>query len=123
MRASIDKTTGEILAVWTDESILPEELSVIELTKEQAEAFMNKAIYETFFYSNGIINIKIVEKEFNEYEIIQLKQQLADMDYKTSKYVDGDYTEEEWQEIVKERKAIRERIRELEKIIENTYGG
>ena len=47
----------------------------------------------------------------------KLKQQLAEMDYKSSKYVDGEYTQEEWAEIVAERKAIRERIRELEKII------
>lgn len=57
------------------------------------------------------------EKELTEREIGELKQQLIDMDYKTSKYVDGDYTEAEWQEIVAERKAIREKIRELEKIV------
>lgn len=59
------------------------------------------------------------EKEFAQKEINLLKSQLSDMDYKTSKYVDGDYTEEEWQEIVNERKFIRGRIRELEKTLEN----
>ena len=60
-------------------------------------------------------------KEFSveQEEINELKQQLADMDYKTSKYVDGDYTEEQWQEIVNERKAIRTRIRELESLLED----
>ena len=57
------------------------------------------------------------EQEINERELLNLKQQLADMDYKTSKYVDGEYTEEEWAVIVAERKQIRERVRELEKIL------
>ena len=48
-------------------------------------------------------------------QIAELKSQLASMDYKSSKYVDGEYKEEEWALIVAERKAIRERIRELEK--------
>ena len=39
------------------------------------------------------------------------------MDYKTSKYADGEYTNEEWAKIVAERKAIRERIRELERLL------
>ena len=50
-------------------------------------------------------------------EMYSLKNQLADMDYKTSKYADGEYTQEEWAKIVTERKAIRERIRELEKLL------
>lgn len=57
------------------------------------------------------------EKEQVKEEIENLKQKLAVMDYKSSKYVDGEYTNEEWAEIVTERKTIRERIRELEKII------
>ena len=56
-------------------------------------------------------------KNKNIKQICELKQQLADMGYKTSKYADGEYTDEEWQAIVAERKAIREKIRELEKLI------
>lgn len=59
----------------------------------------------------------LTEEEQVKEEIQNLKQKLADMDYKSSKYVDGEYTNEEWAEIVTERKTIRERIRELEKII------
>lgn len=51
----------------------------------------------------------------NEYH--ERKKQLSDMDYKTSKYVDGEYTDEEWSEIVAERKSIRARIRELEQLL------
>lgn len=58
----------------------------------------------------------------SQYDLIQfsissLKQQLADMDYKTSKYVDGDYTEQEWNLIVAERKRLRNEINKLELLI------
>ena len=49
-----------------------------------------------------------------EDKIAELKSQLSAMDYKTSKYVDGEYTTEEWAEIVAERNEIRRQIRELE---------
>lgn len=61
------------------------------------------------------VYVPYTQEELEQQEMDELKQQLSDMDYKTSKYVDGDYTEEQWQEIVAERKAIRERIRKLEK--------
>ena len=62
---------------------------------------------------------EIVIPEPTEYEkaqarIAELKQILKDADYKTSKYVDGEYTTEEWAEIVAERAEIRRQIRELE---------
>jgi hypothetical protein len=49
-----------------------------------------------------------------EDKIAELKNQLSAMDYKTSKYIDGEYTTEEWAEIVAERNEIRRQIRELE---------
>ena len=60
------------------------------------------------------------QQELYLQEYNNLKQQLNDMDYKTSKYTDGEYTEEEWQEIVTERKAIRVRVRELEALLNQT---
>lgn len=47
-------------------------------------------------------------------EIATLKANLAEWDYKTSKHADGEYTEEEWSQIVAQRKAWRSRINELE---------
>lgn len=58
-------------------------------------------------------------QQLAQMEYDNLKQQLADMDYKTSKYVDGEYTAEEWQAIVAERQAIRARVRELETTLAN----
>ena len=67
--------------------------------------------------SMQIYNENEYQNNLHKEEMDTLKQQLADMDYKTSKYADGEYTPEEWQVIVAERKAIRERIRELEKLL------
>lgn len=46
--------------------------------------------------------------------IAELKQYLSDTDYWGQKYLDGEYTEEEWAEKVAQRKAWREEIRSLE---------
>ena len=67
--------------------------------------------------SMQVYDEKEYQKNVYQEEMNTLKQQLAGMDYKTSKYADGEYTQEEWQVIVAERKAIRERIRELEKLL------
>lgn len=64
-------------------------------------------------------SVLLSDKESAQQEMDILKQRLSDMDYKTSKYVDGDYSEQQWQEIVAERKEIRKNIRKLEQILEN----
>lgn len=46
--------------------------------------------------------------------VAELKQQLAESDYKAIKYAEGWYTEEEYAPIKAKREALRERIRELE---------
>lgn len=50
-------------------------------------------------------------------KIKQLKKQLENMDYMTSKHADGDYTSKEWAEIVKKRKSLRAEIKQLEEEI------
>lgn len=49
-----------------------------------------------------------------EEQMLILKQQLADTDYKAIKYAEGWYTEEEYAPIKAERQAIRDKINELE---------
>lgn len=56
---------------------------------------------------------KAIEKEKLD-RIEELKQLLADSDYKGQKYLDGEYNEEEWREIVEQRKAWRSEIRGLQ---------
>lgn len=50
----------------------------------------------------------------NEEEIISLKLQLSDTDYKAIKYAEGWITEEEYAPIKAERQKIRDKINELE---------
>ena len=80
------------------------------------------------FYSvsngNGTYTIcEIVIPEPTEYEkaqarIAELKRLLADADYWTSTRVDGEYTDDEWDEKVAIRKAWRAEINELELVVE-----
>ena len=50
----------------------------------------------------------------NEEEIISLKLQLSDTDYKAIKYAEGWISEEEYAPIKAERQKIRDKINELE---------
>ena len=61
-------------------------------------------------------NISIMEINA---QINALKEQLAETDYKALKFIDGEFTEEEYAPIRKERKACRIKINELEKCLEN----
>lgn len=67
---------------------------------------------------NVYVYIPYTERELKQMEIksriMELQNLLASWDYKTSKYADGDYTDEEWAEIVAQRKAWREEINILE---------
>lgn len=52
-------------------------------------------------------------------EITRLKHHLEQTDYKALKFVDGEFSEEEYAPIRQERKNTRIKIRELEKILES----
>lgn len=52
-------------------------------------------------------------------QIAELKQKLSDTDYKALKHMEGYYTDEQWEQIKAERKALREQINELENQLEN----
>ena len=95
------------------------------ITKQEHIAFANWSTtnggkFHSESLGDGTYKItEIVIPEPTEYEkaqtrIAELKQILKDADYKTSKYVDGEYTAEEWAIIVAERAGIRRQIRELE---------
>lgn len=59
--------------------------------------------------------VNLEEKAEKDQRIAELKQLLVEADYWGQKYLDGEYTEEEWAEKVAQRKAWREEIRSLEK--------
>lgn len=54
------------------------------------------------------------QEVINQERIAQLKELLAAADYWGQKYIDGEYTPEEWEEKKAQRKAWREEIRSLE---------
>ena len=49
--------------------------------------------------------------------IEELKKALADLDFKTNKYIEGLLTDEEWSEIKATRQSYRKEINELEEFI------
>ena len=60
---------------------------------------------------------KVPEKPqevINQERIEELKELLSAADYWGQKYIDGEYTPEEWEEKKAQRKAWREEIRRLE---------
>ena len=77
---------------------------------------LSKGYIATSKLNGEVINVYIPysQKTLILREIAELKKKLHEWDYKTSKYVDGEYTEEEWAEIKAQRKVWRDRINELE---------
>lgn len=57
------------------------------------------------------------EKRAARSRISELKMNLLSTDYKTLKYIDGLYTEEEWAAIKAERQAWRDEINALENLV------
>ena len=82
-----------------------ESIGMIEMDVEQA--------YNGSWYLKGYAPKKADEVVKQE-RIAELHQLLANSDYWTSKYCDGEYTAEDWAEKVAIRKAWREELRELE---------
>ena len=54
------------------------------------------------------------QEVIDQERIAELKKFLSDADYWGQKYIDGEYTEAEWEEKKAQRKAWREEIRRLE---------
>ena len=144
MRVFDETKTNELTEYDLEKGCLKADVLETEIPKQ--EAVEEKSHYETIKeYPNGGKDVKKVidvegkpyiaahtetenifvyipytevelEKMAAEREIAELKANLAEWDYKTSKYADGEYTEEEWSQIVAQRKAWRNRINELELI-------
>lgn len=70
-------------------------------------------------------NLQLTSEQEKEVSIMEiniqintLKEQLAETDYKALKFIDGEFTEEEYAPIREERKNCRLKINELEKCLE-----
>ena len=128
-----EKETGRIISI-TNKTEADELRAVLPADKDFifVDEVPNAAPYRQYLIvEGGKLMVKDMEispereKENRAYElnaqIEQLKMQLASWDYKTSKHADGDYTDEEWQAIVAQRKAWREEIRSLEVELSNIH--
>ena len=100
--------------------------NVFELADEAALKHFNDN-YLDYKLANGVLVYdvanhgleKLQAKAQAKAQIAVLKAQLTEMDYKTSKYADGNYTQFEWQTIVAERNGIRAQIGQLEQAAES----
>ena len=88
----------------------PYNFTFIEVEKEDCEA--------SDFNDDLTFNIEKYnarkQKLLIEPQIIELKQKLADTDYKAIKYAEGAISEEEYAPIKQQRQAWRDEINELE---------
>lgn len=62
---------------------------------------------------------ELTPQQKKEFRIFELKGLLAAADYWGQKYIDGEYTPEEWEEKKAQRKAWREEIRSLENSVDS----
>ena len=69
-------------------------------------------------YEDIQVYIPYTEEELAVFEISELKQKLGDTDYQAIKYAEGVLLEEEYAEMRVQRQAWRDRINELEKLLE-----
>lgn len=95
----------------------PQVEEIIELERmipiPQKEGYLS--ILNANFETNQVwYDLIETEEHIKQTEIAELKQQLADTDYKAIKYAEGQITEEEYSETKEQRQAWRDRINELE---------
>lgn len=91
-------------------------LPFIGKSEEDIQTFEDDEVelaYDGSWYVKGYAPEKPQEL-INDERIAELKQLLADADYWGQKYLDGEYTEEEWEVKKATRKAWRKELRELE---------
>ena len=78
---------------------------------------LNNMIERVFNSDGTFVDIPLVEEEYTtpvEILIAQLKEELAETDYKAIKYAEGWISEEDYKDIKEARQRIRNRINELE---------
>ena len=82
---------------------------------------MEKIIYNAKTKKTEIVDYKFdFEASLTPQEKIEiLKQQLSETDYQAIKYAEGQISEEDYVPIKAERQAWRDKINELEEVIQN----
>lgn len=126
-----EKSTGNVLNI-TSESNADElrkaipETSDFIFVNELPQVIPYRQVLKVINNALTVENLQLTAEQEKEISIIEintkiniLKEQLAETDYKALKFIDGEFTEEEYAPIREERKNYRIKINELEKCLEN----
>ena len=126
-----EKSTGNVINI-TSESNADElrkaipETSDFIFVDELPQVIPYRQVLKVVDNALTVENLQLTAEQEKEISIIEintkiniLKEQLAETDYKALKFIDGEFTEEEYAPIREERKNYRIKINELEKCLEN----
>ena len=126
-----EKSTGNVINI-TSESNADElrkaipETSDFIFVDELPQVIPYRQVLKVVDNALTVENLQLSAEQEKEISIIEintkiniLKEQLAETDYKALKFIDGEFTEEEYAPIREERKNYRIKINELEKCLEN----
>ena len=126
-----EKSTGNVLNI-TSESNADElrkaipETSDFIFVNELPQVIPYRQVLKVVHNTLIVENLQLTAEQEKNISIIEintkiniLKEQLAETDYKALKFIDGEFTEEEYAPIREERKNYRIKINELEKCLEN----
>lgn len=126
-----EKSTGNVLNI-TSESNADElrkaipETSDFIFVDELPQVIPYRQVLKVVDNALTVENLQLTAEQEKNISIIEintkiniLKEKLAETDYKALKFIDGEFTEEEYAPIREERKNYRIKINELEKCLEN----
>ena len=126
-----EKSTGNVLNITSESNAdelrkaIPETYDFI-FVDELQQVIPYRQVLKVVNNALTVENLQLSAEQEKEISIIEintkiniLKEQLAETDYKALKFIDGEFTEEEYAPIREERKACRIKINELEKCLEN----
>ena len=126
-----EKSTGNVLNITSESNAdelrkaIPETYDFI-FVNELPQVIPYRQVLKVVDNALTVENLQLSAEQEKEISIIEintkiniLKEQLAETDYKALKFIDGEFTEEEYAPIREERKNYRIKINELEKCLEN----
>ena len=126
-----EKSTGNVLNITSESNAdelrkaIPETYDFI-FVNELPQVIPYRQVLKVVNNALTVENLQLSAEQEKEISIIEintkiniLKEKLAETDYKALKFIDGEFTEEEYAPIREERKNYRIKINELEKCLEN----
>ena len=126
-----EKSTGNVLNITSESNsdelrkAIPETSDFI-FVNELPQVIPYRQVLKVVNNALTVENLQLTAEQEKNISIMEitvqidtLKEKLAETDYKALKFIDGEFTEEEYAPIREERKACRIKINELEKCLEN----